>query len=257
MKSFLFSLRRRKSLLLIIFLLVLFPLIFWLLSDQVKDSSSQPSNPQTSLPTVTPVTVFKDIIVTNISPADGSRDVDQNSSIRLTFTDSLPKNVALSLLPQTQGKYVRDEKAHTISFFPTRSFSSNTQYTVTLTIENRPFLTPDNESTSLYQWTFLTGQQQGESGISDEELEEMIRLRGEADRQYQERKQRLPFITSLPYQTSRFKVEIAATSDTVTITTFGTHRDYHTAYRQEALEWIRSKGGNPDTISIRYNPATL
>lgn len=92
---------------------------------------------------------------------------------------------------------------------------------------------------------------EGEAGFSPEEQQHLLKVRREADQAYQDRKNRLPFITQLPYQNNHFKVEITAISDTIYITTFG-GESYKDLYRNEALAWIRQNGGNPDTLTISY-----
>jgi len=94
-------------------------------------------------------------------------------------------------------------------------------------------------------------QAQGESGFTKEEYNNYLQMRKQADQTYQDRKRRMPFITKLPYSTSRFKIEITAVSDTIYITTFGPP-SFQSRNREEALTWLRQNGGNPDQLTIQY-----
>lgn len=96
----------------------------------------------------------------------------------------------------------------------------------------------------------------GESGnMTPDEAEQVIELREQAESAYQQRLRRLPFLAFLPYQTGRFLVNIAATTDAVTITTYGATRAEHLRYRDEAASWLRANGANMQTLPIRYEPA--
>lgn len=92
----------------------------------------------------------------------------------------------------------------------------------------------------------------GESGFTPEEARNYLQVRKEADQAFADRKRRMPFITKLPYITSRYKIEISAESDTITITTVGP-ASFQKAYQEEARNWLRLNGGNPETLQIRYD----
>lgn len=100
---------------------------------------------------------------------------------------------------------------------------------------------------------FPTFTQEGEANFSEEANQELLRQRRETINAFQERKNKIPFLTKLPYSNNHFSVEIMATSDTIIITTFG-GKLYEPAYREEALRWIRQNGGNPEALTIIYKP---
>lgn len=92
---------------------------------------------------------------------------------------------------------------------------------------------------------------QGESGFDEQEIQQYQESSKRAAEAYQNRLQKMPFITKLPHTTTRYKIEITAVSDTVYITTYGPP-SFQAKNREEALSWIRLNGGNPETITIQY-----
>lgn len=95
----------------------------------------------------------------------------------------------------------------------------------------------------------------GEAGFTPEEAKNFIDIRNQGEDVYRERKTRLPFIEQLPYETNNYKVQVMATSDTVTITTYGSTPEENLSYRQLAIDWLRSNGANFDLFTIVYSPA--
>jgi hypothetical protein len=192
------------------------------------------------------------IIVSGVFPADKQDDVNQNESIKISFADTLPKDgITIQLIPELGGKYTIDTKNHTISFFPEHGFQANTTYEAHLLMK-QAFTTPQKESASAYFWTFKTGEQEGESSFTKADAEQFMDTKKATDQAYQDRKKKYPFITSMPYVTQNYRIDISALSDTVTITTFATHPSIHEYYQNEARKWLENKGADVKSLTIRY-----
>ncbi len=98
---------------------------------------------------------------------------------------------------------------------------------------------------------------QGEAGLNPTEAKQFIDMRQQNDNAYNLRKARLPFIDKLPYKTNNFKIQIMASQDTVTITTYGNSTNENRIFRQQALDWLTQNRADFNNFRIIYNPSTL
>lgn len=203
-------------------------------------------------PTPTAIPYTGPAQIEKISPSDKATGVSQLDGVVITFKTPLPPSISVTLSPTTQGTYHRDEEAKTITFSPSNGFLTQTTYTATLSINNSPFFLPSNASVASYKWTFTTGIQVGEAGFDEETQQQFNTILKDAEDAYTDRKKRMPFIVHTPYETTNFTVSVTPVNDTVTITTHGNIPDEIAAYREEALDWIRENGGNPNTITFEY-----
>jgi hypothetical protein len=234
--------------------LIFIPLFLWFLSF-FSPSPPSPFNNTPNVPTVTPLPKF--LTIASLSPENDQLNVSQSESIVITFASKLPtKPITLQFTPSLTGEQIINEKERRITFIPAIGLQSNTTYTASLTISGELFKTLENAQVNSYSWSFTTGTQEGETGFSEQDKEEYMKQHELAQQAYEERKRRLPFIVFLPYKSSHFRVEIA-TTDKVTITTFGSSPAQHMQYREEAGSWIRSAGGNPDQLNITFIPINL
>ncbi len=253
--------QRRKLISIIIGVLILVPLFFGFLTLFRKPISQPPkdSRPErkiTTIPTEGTIETNEDITVVSVSPSDGQKNISQNSIVSVKFNGSLPQKISLTFIPEVKGTYKQNKLTNSIDFYPSPTFNSSTTYEVALTINNIGFVTPLKSSASKYLWSFTTGEQEGESGFSAEEVKMYEQLQQEAEKAYAERRRKMPFIIYLPHQTSHYSVEISALSDTITVTTFALHPDYHKLYKEEALNWMRANGGKPEELTITYKEKT-
>lgn len=200
------------------------------------------------------------IQVVKVTPQNNEDRVALNGKIIITFQDRLPQEKAvIKLNPEISGSYEIKSGEKNVVLTPNSPFKPYTTYTATLILEDQQFLNPENTINTSYTWKFQTDREAyGEESFNDEpqEIREFQETMKRASDAFTRRKERLPFIILLPYATDHFRITISAVSDTVTITTYGNTRAEHLTYRNEALNWIRSNGGNTQNFSIIYDPAS-
>jgi hypothetical protein len=252
------QLRTRKGVVILVAVLIILPLIIGIFSRNTPRTlppKNTPGNTPVTEPTITPFLSQKEITVLKVLPGKEATEVSQTGVIEIFFAGSIPlDNTTVVLSPAVDGTYKKDNQAKKIIFTPKNGFNTITTYEAVLSITDRTFMSPDGDFVTKYSWKFTTEEQEGESGFNESEMEQFDRMQREAENAYKDRVKRLPFITSLPFKTDHFKIEISALSDDVTISTFANHPDLHETYRQEARNWIVSKGGKIDTLTIIYNP---
>ncbi|MDP3940719.1 MAG: hypothetical protein Q8Q49_00255 [bacterium] len=225
-------------------------IVFVVISLFTNSGSSTENSARTPTPTVAPYGGPAEIM--RLSPSDNEKFANQLQPIVIFFRNAPPLTVSLSFSPPTEGTYTRDGTAKTITFTPKTSFKSGATYSATLTMNGSSFTTPSKTTASSYRWSFTIGEQQGEAGFSTEEQKRFGEILKQSEKQYEDRKKRLPFVIYMPYETDHFIISISASSDTVTITTYGNTQSQIDSYQAEARSWLQSHGGNLQTLSIVY-----
>ncbi|MBI2443157.1 MAG: Ig-like domain-containing protein [Candidatus Levybacteria bacterium] len=206
-------------------------------------------------PTPTPIPYTGLPQIEKISPTNNEKNVSQLDGVVVTFKTSPPLSITISLSPTTEGTYHPDEATKTIIFSPTKGFKTQTTYNASLSIGDQSFILPSGQSTSAYRWSFTTGVGVGEAGLEGEALEGFRQNMKRAEDAYADRKRRMPFIVYTPYETEHFTVSVTPVNDVVTVTTHGNTESEIATYREEALDWIRENGGDPDTLVFNFQNA--
>jgi hypothetical protein len=222
--------------------------------------SPQREIPEGMNPTPTPVGFQQDggrdiVAITRINPSPNTKNADYTGTITITFGSPITASTSrLSLTPSISG-VITQESPTTIVFKPAKTLQPATRYTARFSVPGIALITPQNTKVTSYTWSFTTDGVSGEEAFTPEDIKAFQEIRKQADSAYQRRKQQFPFLTSLPYTTNHFRIDIT-TSDIVVITTYGTTQAETQAYRDQALAWLRSNGGNPATLQIQYQSET-
>lgn len=151
--SFISILRENQRLLMVAgplvltLLIVIFAIIF--MQPTQPQPSAVTTNQQVSSPTPNPTIQAKKLNIASVSPANGIIGVSIYTPLKVTFTKVIPKSEQSSMRiqtsPITAGSIQWSQDNTSLTFTPTNSFASQSQYTASIIASGETFT-----------WTFQT-----------------------------------------------------------------------------------------------------
>lgn len=190
------------------------------------------------------IQLIEPIAITSVAPKENERDVDINTKIAATFAENVPQEeLEFVFAPAIIGTIEKDQATKTLIFNPSQPLPRNIRYEIRLIMKKV------NGSSIVKSWSFISKEYFGEEAFDQKAIEQLKIARDRAIKAYDDRKKRIPFLTKLPFTSvGHFKVEITASSDIIYITTPNSLE----TYKNEALVWIRTNGGDPSKLTIEY-----
>jgi hypothetical protein len=239
-----------KWILMLIGIIILVPVVLFTLSFS-PPKTNNPLFAPTPTAIIVNTTGDREISIIRTSPSDGQDDADYTGGVTILFDKPVSvKNVTFSFNPSIPGSTTQiDERS--VLFTPSEELQRETVYSLSVSVDGKTLTLPNKKVGSNYTWTFKTDVPTGEEAFDEEEVINFQKSRAAAEKAYTLRKQRFPFITKLPYRSSRFDIDIAM-NDSIIITTHELNSSQKQAYRNEALSWLRANGGDMDNLLITY-----
>lgn len=246
---------KNKTLLLIALgtiILVIIIFIFALLSFFNASQTTTPTPGATPTPVISDTSSGPTRIVA-VLPQNGSISGDYTGSVSVVFDKSVSVNdITITLSPIIIGT-LNQKSSREVAFTPSSNLTRQTEYGVHLesTNERLQFILPNGTTARSYEWSFTTDRPTGEETFTEADKQNFRQMREIAERAHKERLEKIPFLNKLPYSSSEFTIEIA-TDDTILVTTHEQVPSQTAEFRQKAVDWLVTNGGNLGDLEIEY-----